>query len=134
MPLPKVLVLILAGGAGNRPSNGRLWDLDRTTGGMLTLPPRQGSDRGGWHAGTAALEGYWRDVGTVEAYWQAHREFLEGTPPLRLDYPQWPVHTRVGPDAPIGDGSEGDVTLVGRAAELAAGTVVPPGGRLPEDE
>jgi glucose-1-phosphate adenylyltransferase len=29
-----------------------------------------------------ALEGYWRDVGTVEAYWQAHQEFLEETPPL----------------------------------------------------
>jgi len=83
---------------------------------MLTLPPRQGSDRGGWHAGTAdtlwrnaeliddglddlgdhllpdllndgmarswALEGYGRDVGTVEAYWQVHQEFLEETPPL----------------------------------------------------
>lgn len=32
-----------------------------------------------------ALDGYWRDVGTVQAYWQAHQEFLEETPPpLRL--------------------------------------------------
>jgi len=393
MPLPEVLVLILAGGAGNRLelltatrakpavpfagrfrlidfplsncqhaqiadvwisvqynpasltrhlSNGRPWDLDRTTGGMLTLPPRQGSDRGGWHAGTAdslwrnaelirdrgaellvvlsadavykldyrevveahlqgdqqltmvttqvaaedagrygvvqvgaddritdyaykpeepatstvatevfvmtadpvldrlealaqdagddglddlgdqllpdlvddglarswALDGYWRDVGTVQAYWQAHQEFLEETPPLRLDDPQWPVHTRagseaaawlargaevenslvcggarvagsvagsvlspgvvieagaqvvdsvllpgavvrkgavvrrailddgvvVGPDARVGGGSEGEVALVGRAVELSAGTVVAPGGRLPEED
>jgi len=393
MPLPKVLVLILAGGAGNRLelltatrakpavpfagrfrlidfplsncqhaqiadvwisvqynpasltrhlSNGRPWDLDRTTGGMLTLPPRQGSDRGGWHAGTAdslwrnaelirdrgaellvvlsadavykldyrevveahlqgdqqltmvttqvaaedagrygvvqvgdddritdyaykpeepatstvatevfvmtadpvlerlealaqdagddglddlgdqllpdlvddglarswALDGYWRDVGTVQAYSQAHQEFLEETPPLRLDDPQWPVHTRagseaaawlargaevenslvcggarvagsvagsvlspgvvieagaqvvdavllpgavvrkgavvrrailddgvvVGPEARVGGGSEGEVALVGRAVELSAGTVVPPGGRLPEED
>jgi glucose-1-phosphate adenylyltransferase len=393
MPLPEVLVLILAGGAGNRLelltatrakpavpfagrfrlidfplsncqhaqiadvwisvqynpasltrhlSNGRPWDLDRTTGGMLTLPPRQGSDRGGWHAGTAdslwrnaelirdrgaellvvlsadavykldyrevveahlqgdqeltmvttrvaaedagrygvvqvgdddritdyaykpeepatstvatevfvmtadrvlerlealaqdagdeglddlgdqllpdlvddglarswALDGYWRDVGTVQAYWQAHQEFLVETPPLRLDDPQWPVHTRagseaaawlgrgaevenslvsggawvagsvagsvlspgvvieagaqvvdsvllpgavvrkgavvrrailddgvvVGPDARVGGGSEGEVALVGRAVELSAGTVVAPGGRLPEED
>jgi glucose-1-phosphate adenylyltransferase len=281
MALPRVLVLVLAGGAGSRLellterrakpavpfagvyrlidfplsncqnshiadvwvsiqfhpasltahlSNGRPWDLDRSTGGLMTLPPFRGSERGGWHTGTAdslwrqadlvrdfgpdalvvvsadavykldyrevvdghlgsgaevtmvttevgdddaprygivqvagdggirdysykpeepatttaasevfvftpgptldrlealadetgedgledlgsrllpdqaadgvarahALEGYWRDVGTVEAYWQAHRDFLSEDPPLDLDGPDWPVHTRGG--------------------------------------
>jgi glucose-1-phosphate adenylyltransferase len=281
MALPRILVLVLAGGAGGRLellteqrakpavpfagvyrlidfplsncqhsqiadvwvsvqfhptslsdhlANGRPWDLDRTAGGLLTLPPFQGTDRGGWHTGTAdslwrqadlvrefdadalvvvssdavykldyrevaeahlgsgaevtmvttevaeddasrygivrmgedgkvtdyaykpeapatttatnevfvfspgptldrlegladeageggledlgdqllpaqtrdglarayPLDGYWRDVGTVPAYWQAHRDFLAEHPPVDLDDPAWPVHTRGG--------------------------------------
>jgi glucose-1-phosphate adenylyltransferase len=42
------------------------------------------------------LQGYWRDVGTVESYWEAHQEFLSAEPPLDLDAPRWPVHTRGG--------------------------------------
>jgi glucose-1-phosphate adenylyltransferase len=42
------------------------------------------------------LEGYWRDVGTVDAYWQAHRDFLSPDPPIDLDGASWPVHTRGG--------------------------------------
>jgi glucose-1-phosphate adenylyltransferase len=279
MALPRVLVLVLAGGAGGRLellteqrakpavpfagvyrlidfplsncqhshiadvwvsvqfhptslsrhlANGRPWDLDRTAGGLMTLPPHQGTERGGWHTGTAdslwrqaplirdfdpdalvvvsadavytldyrevvdahlesgaevtmvttevaaddaarygivrvgdggritdyaykpdepatttatnevfvfsprptldrlealntevdeledlgdhllpaqtgdglarahPLQGYWRDVGTVPAYWEAHQDFLSGEPPIDLDDPAWPVHTRGG--------------------------------------
>ncbi|MGY1600764.1 glucose-1-phosphate adenylyltransferase family protein [Geodermatophilus sp. SYSU D00815] len=210
-------------------ANGRPWDLDRTTGGLMTLPPRQGDERGGWNEGTAdslwrqaelirsfdpdalvvvsadavykldyrevadahlqsgaevtmvttevaaddaarygivrvegdrvvdyaykpdepatttatnevfaftpgatldrleaiaadlgeealqdlghqllpaqtadglarayPLEGYWRDVGTVPSYWEAHQDFLSAEPPIDLDDPRWPVHTRGG--------------------------------------
>jgi glucose-1-phosphate adenylyltransferase len=42
------------------------------------------------------LTGYWRDVGTVPAYWQAHRDFLAEEPPIDLDDPAWPLHTRGG--------------------------------------
>lgn len=211
-------------------ANGRPWDLDRTTGGLLTLPPFQGTDRGGWNTGTAdslwrqaeqirafapdalvvassdavykldyrevaeahlgsgaevtmvttevaaddasrygivevgeggrisgyaykpddpetttatnevfvfspaetldrlealardagedgledlgsgllpaqtaeglarayPLEGYWRDVGTIPAYWEAHREFIREEPPLDLDDPSWSIRTRGG--------------------------------------
>ncbi|MES1192124.1 MAG: glucose-1-phosphate adenylyltransferase [Steroidobacter sp.] len=38
--------------------------------------------------------GYWRDVGTVDAYWQAHMELLSSSPPLNLSDPQWPIITR----------------------------------------
>src|SRR5919112_425036 len=250
MALPRVLVLVLAGGAGGRLellteqrakpavpfagvyrlidfplsncqhshladvwvsvqyhptslsqhlANGRPWDLDRTDGGLLVLPPYQGTDRAGWVSGTAnslwryaplvrdfapdalvvvssdavykldyrevgeggrvtdyaykpdeprtttatnevfvfspgptldrlealqaehgeegledlgthllptqtrdglarahPFDGYWRDVGTVEAYWAAHQEFLSAEPPLDLDDPAWAVHTRGG--------------------------------------
>ena len=36
---------------------------------------------------------YWRDVGTVPAYWQAHAELTEDEPPIDLDDPAWPVLT-----------------------------------------
>lgn len=42
------------------------------------------------------LEGYWRDVGTIPAYWAAHREFIQEQPPLDLDDPSWPIRTRGG--------------------------------------
>jgi glucose-1-phosphate adenylyltransferase len=42
------------------------------------------------------LKGYWRDVGTVESYWEAHQEFLSPEPPIDLDAPGWPIHTRGG--------------------------------------
>jgi glucose-1-phosphate adenylyltransferase len=42
------------------------------------------------------FDGYWRDVGTVESYWQAHQDFLAEEPPIDLDEQSWPVHTRGG--------------------------------------
>ena len=40
-----------------------------------------------------ALEGYWRDVGTIDSYWQAHMDLLEPDGP-QLDDPEWPILTR----------------------------------------
>ena len=37
------------------------------------------------------MAGYWRDVGTVSAYWQAHMDLLDPERPLELDDPDWPV-------------------------------------------
>ncbi|TKJ20526.1 sugar phosphate nucleotidyltransferase [Blastococcus sp. CCUG 61487] len=323
MPLPRILVLVLAGGAGGRLelltdrrakpavpfagvyrlidfplsnclhsgiadvwvsiqfhptslsthlANGRPWDLDRTIGGLLTLPPFLGTDRGGWNTGTAdslwrqadlirefapdalvvvssdavykldyravvdghlgsgaevtmvtteveaddasrygivqvgeggritdyvykpdepatttaanevfvftptptldrleelgrevgeegledlgtrllpaqtadglarahPLEGYWRDVGTVPAYWEAHREFLQADPPLDLDDPAWPIRTRGGRhsaarllrDAVVENSLVSGGTRVGgevRGSVLSPGVVVEPG-------
>jgi glucose-1-phosphate adenylyltransferase len=316
MALPKILVLVLAGGAGGRLelltehrakpavpfagvyrlidfplsncqhssiadvwvsiqfhptsladhlANGRPWDLDRTTGGLMTLPPYQGDERGGWNEGTAdslwrhaglirgsgadalvvvsadavykldyrevveahlgsgaevtmvttevaaddasrygivqvdgdrvtdyaykpddpvtttatnevfvfspaptldrleaiaaevgeegledlgshllpaqtkdglarahPLEGYWRDVGTVPAYWQAHQDFLAEEPPIDLDGPGWPLHTRGGRHsaARIRRGAEVEHSLVSggtRVAGRVRGSVLSPG-------
>jgi glucose-1-phosphate adenylyltransferase len=38
--------------------------------------------------------GYWRDVGTIPAYWEAHQELLAEEPPIDLDDPDWPILTR----------------------------------------
>ncbi len=41
-------------------------------------------------------QGYWRDLGTVESYWQAHMDLLEDAPEFVLDEPEWPFLTRGG--------------------------------------
>ncbi len=47
-------------------ANGRPWDLDRTFGGLMMLPPFQGTDRGGWHTGTA--DSLWRNAELVRDF------------------------------------------------------------------
>jgi glucose-1-phosphate adenylyltransferase len=39
------------------------------------------------------LPGYWRDVGTLDAYWQAHMELLVPEPPIDLYDQAWPIVT-----------------------------------------
>jgi glucose-1-phosphate adenylyltransferase len=47
----------------------------------------------------APLGGYWRDVGTPAAYWQAHLELLEASPQQQLDDSRWPLHgARIRPE------------------------------------
>jgi glucose-1-phosphate adenylyltransferase len=38
--------------------------------------------------------GYWRDVGTVQSYWEAHMELLSDPPAFDLYDPTWIIHTR----------------------------------------
>ncbi len=40
-----------------------------------------------------ALEGYWRDVGTIDSYWEAHMDLLAPEQPLDLDDGGWPLRT-----------------------------------------
>jgi len=49
-------------------------------------------DRGG--------TGYWRDVGTVEAYFEANMDLISVTPQLNLYDPQWPIFTYQSPYPP----------------------------------
>ncbi|HEX6291568.1 MAG TPA: glucose-1-phosphate adenylyltransferase family protein [Herpetosiphonaceae bacterium] len=39
------------------------------------------------------LEGYWRDLGTIESYWRSHMDLLADEPLLDLDQPEWPILT-----------------------------------------
>jgi glucose-1-phosphate adenylyltransferase len=72
----------------------------------------------------AGQPGYWRDVGTLDSYWQTHMELLAPTPPLDLYEPSWPIRTlaEVLPPARIA-GEAGRRGFVGNSM-LAAGTVV----------
>jgi glucose-1-phosphate adenylyltransferase len=39
------------------------------------------------------FEGYWEDIGTIEAYWKANMSFLSSTPPFLLQDNLWPIRT-----------------------------------------
>ena len=135
MALPRVLVLVLAGGAGGRLelltdqrakpavpfagvyrlidfplsncqhsqiadvwvsvqfhptslsdhlANGRPWDLDRTFGGLMMLPPFQGTDRGGWHTGTA--DSLWRNAELVRQFAPDALVVVSSDAVYKLDY------------------------------------------------
>ncbi|HEX9244923.1 MAG TPA: glucose-1-phosphate adenylyltransferase [bacterium] len=68
--------------------------------------------------------GYWRDVGTIEAYWQANMDLLGPTPALDLDNPRWPILAPPfsGPAARILAGTVENV-LVGEGCVIHGGTV-----------
>lgn len=52
---------------------------------------------------------YWRDVGTIEAFWEANMELKSVTPPLNLYNRRWPIRTvsRSGPPAKFVFNDEG---------------------------
>ncbi|MCP3425482.1 sugar phosphate nucleotidyltransferase [Rothia sp. AR01] len=65
------------------------------------------------------LEGYWRDIGTVDAYFRAHMDLLEGGG-LPLENPEWPMISNNAPAAParIEAGSEVSGSLVCAGARV----------------
>jgi glucose-1-phosphate adenylyltransferase len=73
----------------------------------------------------ARFEGYWRDVGTVGAYWEAHMDLLDSEPPLDLDDRAWPILTKAPTtraSARVRRGAEVADSLLGPGATVA-GTV-----------
>ncbi|MDK2895953.1 MAG: glucose-phosphate adenylyltransferase [Candidatus Atribacteria bacterium] len=52
---------------------------------------------------------YWKDVGTIDAYWEANMELLEGFPPLNLFDPNWPIYTPTDDRPPVKMGREAQV-------------------------
>lgn len=67
-------------------------------------------------------QGYWRDVGTVPAYWEAHMDLLGEAPRFDLDNRYWPIRTGQHPGPParfVGGNIEnvqvGEASLIKRA-------------------
>lgn len=87
--------------------------------------------------------GYWRDVGSIETYWQAHMDLLGRTPKFDLANPQWPIHTAAyrGPsarvivgtieDSLLGEGSTVEDATIRRSI-LGRGVRVLPGAEVEE--
>jgi glucose-1-phosphate adenylyltransferase len=78
------------------------------------------------------LDGYWRDVGTIDSYWEAHMELLADEPPLTLDDPAWPILTAglQRPPARIEQSATIDGCLVAGGAQVrgtVARSVIGPG-------
>jgi glucose-1-phosphate adenylyltransferase len=68
--------------------------------------------------------GYWRDVGTVEAYWEAHMDLLGESPRFDLDNRYWPIRTgqHPGPAARV-IGGEIDNVHLGEASLVKRATI-----------
>lgn len=66
------------------------------------------------------FQGYWRDVGTVESYWNAHMDLLSANPAMNLDDPDLRLRTagtvlapaRIGPRAHVSN------SLISGAADV----------------
>ena len=65
---------------------------------------------------------YWRDVGTIDAYWECHQELVEDDPPIDLDDAAWPILTRAianRASAQLCSGSAIESSLVAPGAKVA---------------
>jgi len=60
---------------------------------------------------------YWRDVGTIDAYWEAHMDLLGESPRFDLDNRYWPIRSEHHPGPPARFiGAEVDNAQVGEAS------------------
>jgi len=68
--------------------------------------------------------GYWRDIGTIPAYWAAHMDLLGPRPRFDLNNIQWPLITRefAGPPAKI-IGGEIEDSLIGEGSLIEGARV-----------
>lgn len=48
----------------------------------------------------AVGEAYWRDVGTIDSYWEANMDLVSQNPQLDLDDNFWPIHSCLEPLSP----------------------------------
>jgi glucose-1-phosphate adenylyltransferase len=84
---------------------------------------------------------YWRDVGTIAAYYAANMDLLGKTPPFDLDNPRWPIFARSVEAPParvisgeiadslfgegcLVDGARVTRSILGRGVRIAPGAVV----------
>ncbi len=56
---------------------------------------------GGLRVFAYPFQGYWVDVGTVEAYWQTQMDLLKAPPPVDLNDRAWIIHTRSEERPPV---------------------------------
>jgi glucose-1-phosphate adenylyltransferase len=56
------------------------------------------------------FDGYWREVATIDGYYDASMDFLRPIPPLNLHDPDWRFYTPSEDRAPSFLGAKGDVT------------------------
>jgi glucose-1-phosphate adenylyltransferase len=65
-------------------------------------------------------DGYWRDVGTVESYWEAHMQLLAADPPIDLDDPAWPILTwaTLRPPARVAASARIEASLVSPGSDV----------------
>lgn len=73
-----------------------------------------------------SFNNYWRDVGTLQSYWEANMEQLQDVPGLNLYDPDWRIHTRSEerPPAKVMDGSQVSRAMLSNGCIIIRGSVV----------
>ncbi len=72
------------------------------------------------------FEGYWVDVGTIEAYWQSQMDLLKDPPPLDLNDRSWIIHTRSEERPPVVTREGAEI----KDSMITDGCVISPGARI----
>ena len=75
-----------------------------------------------FRAADGAQPAYWRDIGTIAAYWRAHMDLLGPAPRLRLDDPDWPLAAARRASRMIVAGATADDSLIASTSTVR-GTV-----------
>lgn len=70
--------------------------------------------------------GYWIDVGTLDAYWEAHMDLLESPPSLNLNDRTWIIHTRSEERPPVRIHTDCNIkdSLITDGSIIAEGAIV----------
>ncbi|MFK8076788.1 MAG: glucose-1-phosphate adenylyltransferase [Granulosicoccus sp.] len=85
----------------------------------------------GGSEGRVSRDRYWRDVGTIDSYYEANMNLLSTSPPLDLYQASWPIRTYQGqhPPARVVRGKNGEVghvdnSMLGNGSVVSGGKVV----------
>ncbi|MER5886460.1 glucose-1-phosphate adenylyltransferase [Streptomyces sp. NPDC001941] len=86
---------------------------------------------------SASDHGYWRDVGTLDAYYDAHMDLVSERPAFHLDNRKWPIYTHPGqlPPARFVAGGIAGESIVGPGCVIrgqVTGSVLSPGVTVAE--
>ncbi len=80
--------------------------------------------------GRVCVDGYWRDVGTIDAYYTANMDLLDPEPPIGLYQPDWRICGVEGQSPPAravpgpsGHSAQIDNAILGAGAVVAGGVV-----------
>ena len=69
-------------------------------------------------------QGYWRDVGTIQSYWDAHMDLLGEAPRFDLDNSYWPIRTGTHPGPAVRFiGGEVDNAQIGEGSLVKRATI-----------
>ena len=70
--------------------------------------------------------GYWIDVGTIDAYWEAHMDLLSSPPSLNLNDRTWVIHTRSEERPPVRIGADTNIidSMITDGSVIGAGAVI----------
>ncbi|MGQ7847102.1 glucose-1-phosphate adenylyltransferase [Granulosicoccus sp. 3-233] len=85
----------------------------------------------GGQGGRVSPDRYWRDVGTLDSYFEANMDLLSSVPPLDLYQDSWPIRTYQGqhPPARVTSSETGNIgsirnCMLGNGSVVNGGTVI----------